>query len=337
MAEIHLHRSDIRKAVIRVRLDERRTRFAFVVGVAFVALELFGLAVSPFVAGWERERELLGRTREELETNRRTLERSIAALDALRERAEQGRNLVAKLSGMYGIPVAARGLGGIPLAPAAPGEPGSPEQADRIIRKTEHGLAVANKLLEDIVAYENENGARVRLTPSLSPLPSDGFVPTSSFGPRQSPFTRAGEFHNGIDLSIAEGTPVIAPADATVLFAGRFPLRTSVNWWRYGNCVVLDHGGYFQTIYAHLASTSVRTGQKVKQGTQIGLVGSTGWSTSPHLHYEIRVRNPDARNGFVPVDPRIYMLDRTWNGENEFLSAKRPAPKADEFDPLPIR
>ena len=171
----------------------------------------------------------------------------------------------------------------------------------------------------------------------MSPLPSDSFVLTSSFGPRVSPFTKGREFHNGLDLSVAEGTPVTAPAEGSVVFAGRFPLSTSVNWSRYGNCVILAHEGMFQTIFAHLAETTVRTGQRVQQGQTVGKVGSTGWSTSPHLHYEIRVRSSESKDGFLPVDPRMYILNCRWNEDVRLVSSAPVHPSSAEFDPIPIR
>jgi len=304
---------------------------------AFVALELSAVAVSPFVSIRRREESLKNRSRDELSESRKTLEQRIAQLTGLRNRAEADRLLLVKLSEMYGLDQSSQGVGGFPIdRSGVPPAPGSVEQGELAWREAEQGMTVASKFLEELVAYENEHRTLVRVTPSLSPIPPDGFVLTSSFGRRISPFTKSREFHNGLDLSITEGTAVHAPSDATVAFAGRFQLSTSVNWWRYGNCVVLNHDGYFETIFAHLAEVNVRTGQKIRQGALIGKVGSTGWSTSPHLHYEIRVRDPELKAGFVPVDPRIYMLNCRWDDEAKLLAAKRVSPSADEFDPLPL-
>ncbi len=337
MVEIQIHPSDIRKKVRYFFLDGSRLRWAAAVVASLVALELFAVAVAPVVALRSREARLASASRAQLSENRKTLEQRAGQLAALRNRAEGDRLTLVKLSQMYGMSSSSMGIGGFPIVRTGPPPaPGSIEEADLILREAEQGVAVASKFLEELLAYESAHQSLVRVTPSVSPIPPDGFVLTSSFGPRTSPFTKSHEFHNGLDMSIPEGTPVGAPSDGTVAFAGRFSLSTSVNWWRYGNCVILNHDGYFQTIFAHLSEVSVRTGQKVRQGAVLGKVGSTGWSTSPHLHYEIRVRDSDAAAGYVPVDPRIYILNCRWNDEAKILAAKRVTPAADEFDPIPI-
>jgi murein DD-endopeptidase MepM/ murein hydrolase activator NlpD len=119
------------------------------------------------------------------------------------------------------------------------------------------------------------------------------------------------------------------------VFAGRFPLSRNVRWWRYGNVVVLSHDRRYLTIYAHLEDIMVRRGQQLERGDQLGTVGNTGWSTSPHLHYEVRVVRDDGAEP-VPVDPRIYILDHQWSGQEALLVRQRQVP-APAFDPLPSR
>jgi len=112
-------------------------------------------------------------------------------------------------------------------------------------------------------------------------------------GPVTSPFgMRWGRMHEGIDIAAAYGTAIRAAAGGTVIYAG---------WLGgYGNLVVIDHGNGLATAYAHQSSLAVSNGQGVSQGQTIGYVGSTGHSTGPHLHFEVRV------NG-VPVDPLGYL------------------------------
>jgi murein DD-endopeptidase MepM/ murein hydrolase activator NlpD len=112
-------------------------------------------------------------------------------------------------------------------------------------------------------------------------------------GPVTSPFgTRWGRMHEGIDIGVPEGTAIRAAASGTVIYAG---------WMGgYGNLVVIDHGNGLATAYGHQSSIAVGYGQSVSQGQTIGYVGSTGHSTGPHLHFEVRV------NG-VPVDPLGYL------------------------------
>jgi murein DD-endopeptidase MepM/ murein hydrolase activator NlpD len=115
---------------------------------------------------------------------------------------------------------------------------------------------------------------------------------TSGFGYRIHPIFRVRRFHLGIDLAAPYGTLVKAADGGQVIQAGYFG--------GYGNSVMLYHGGGFATWYAHLSSINVSIGQFVQRGQVIGLVGSTGWSTGPHLHFEVRI------NG-APQNPRAYL------------------------------
>jgi murein DD-endopeptidase MepM/ murein hydrolase activator NlpD len=122
-------------------------------------------------------------------------------------------------------------------------------------------------------------------TPSIWPV--TGWL-SSAYGNRRDPFTGGKDFHPGLDISATYGQGIQAPADGVVSTAAR-----SGN---YGNLVVLDHGFGLTTRYGHLSRFAVISGQKVRRGDIIGYVGSTGRSTSPHLHYEVlvngRLTNP---------------------------------------------
>jgi murein DD-endopeptidase MepM/ murein hydrolase activator NlpD len=129
-------------------------------------------------------------------------------------------------------------------------------------------------------------------TPSIWPVA--GWL-TSSFGDRRDPFTGGRDFHPGLDISANHGDPVLAPAAGTVATAGATG--------NYGNLVVLDHGFGIVTKYGHLARFGVAQGQQVSRGDVVGYVGSTGRSTSPHLHYEIWV-NEKLTNPMRLLGPR---------------------------------
>jgi len=103
---------------------------------------------------------------------------------------------------------------------------------------------------------------------------------TSGYGWRSSPFASNSHFHTGVDFSIEQMTPVVATADGFVVNAG--PKGA------YGKAVIIEHQGHFETLYGHLARVGVRPGEKVCRGERIGWVGSSGRSTGPHLHYEVR-------------------------------------------------
>lgn len=128
-------------------------------------------------------------------------------------------------------------------------------------------------------------------TPSLRP--ADGWV-TSRFGYRKSPFTNRKAFHKGLDIATRKGTPIIAPADGVVTYAGSKGLM--------GNMVTLNHGYGMITKYGHIYKILKNKGDRVKRGETIALVGSSGRSTGPHVHYEIHL------NG-VPVNPEKYILN----------------------------
>ncbi len=128
-------------------------------------------------------------------------------------------------------------------------------------------------------------------TPSIRPL--NGWI-TSGFGSRISPFTGQNEFHSGLDISNAPGTKIIAPANGRVSFAAE---KLYI-----GNLLAIDHGLGRVTQYGHLKEILVNPGQEVKRGDVIGLVGNTGRSTGPHLHYEVLI------NG-TPVNPIKYILN----------------------------
>lgn len=119
-------------------------------------------------------------------------------------------------------------------------------------------------------------------------------VVNSEFGGRQSPWTKSGEFHGGIDIAADRGTPVLAPAAGTVSFAGTHA--------EYGLTVIIEHGQDLRTIYGHLSKVIVTSGQAIARGGELGLTGNSGRSSGPHLHYEILV------NG-RPVNPRAYFWD----------------------------
>lgn len=115
---------------------------------------------------------------------------------------------------------------------------------------------------------------------------------SSVFGVRISPFTETPVFHHGLDIVARAGTPVVASASGVVVKSGYEAL--------YGNLVVIDHGAGYRSAYAHLSSRTVEEGAFVNRGEELGNVGSTGRSTGPHLHYEVRV------NG-LPVNPARFL------------------------------
>lgn len=130
--------------------------------------------------------------------------------------------------------------------------------------------------------------------------PAAGYRVTSEFGPRSSPCQGCSSNHRGIDIGTPRGTPIKAADGGTVVFA-----KTRE---RYGNVVIVDHGGGRQTRYAHLDRIGVKAGEKVSQGQNIGAAGSTGAGTGAHLHFEVR-EGAVANRPFsgTAVNPRKYI------------------------------
>ena len=125
--------------------------------------------------------------------------------------------------------------------------------------------------------------------PNLWPV--EGQV-TASFGERIDPFNGEGAFHSGVDISAVYGSPVVAPADGTVTFSDQLG--------GYGRAIMIDHGNGISTRYGHLSGFAVTAGQHVNRGDVIGYIGTSGRSTGPHLHYEVRIND-------TPVNPYKYL------------------------------
>jgi murein DD-endopeptidase MepM/ murein hydrolase activator NlpD len=130
---------------------------------------------------------------------------------------------------------------------------------------------------------------RANSAPNLWPV--DGQI-TASFGERIDPFNGEGAFHSGVDIGSNYGHAVIAPADGVVTFADFLG--------GYGKAIMIDHGHGISTRYGHLSGFAVTPGQEVHRGEVIGYIGTSGRSTGPHLHYEVRIND-------TPVNPYKYL------------------------------
>jgi murein DD-endopeptidase MepM/ murein hydrolase activator NlpD len=139
-------------------------------------------------------------------------------------------------------------------------------------------------------AFSSKNGS----VPELFPIKKGEYTKiTSRYGKEfKNPATNKVTVHNGIDIKADEGVEVMATADGVIL-------KTEAHEG-YGNLVIIDHGEGFQSLYAHLRSFNTEKGKTVKKGEIIGFVGNTGYSTAPHLHFEIRLNDEK-------VDPEKYI------------------------------
>lgn len=158
---------------------------------------------------------------------------------------------------------------------------------DKAVRETQ----LKEQSVIDLWESLSERQSLINATPNIKP--ARGWL-TSRFGYRISPFSGKSGMHAGLDIAAAPGSPVYAPADGVVSFAGYDQ--------GYGKLVSIDHGYGVSTRFAHSSQIYVQVGQKVSKWDVIAAVGNTGRSTGPHLHYEVRI------NG-TPVDPINFILD----------------------------
>lgn len=163
------------------------------------------------------------------------------------------------------------------------------EELEGVVADLNQQAGIREQSLTQLVALLEERNFRLNATPSI--WPAEGEV-TSRFGWRGSPWGRGSDWHPGIDIANSTGTPISAAAAGEVVFSG---------WYSgYGNMVQIDHGNGIVTVYGHNSHNAVQVGQIVKKGQIIAYMGSTGYSTGPHVHYEVRV------NGNV-VNPANFL------------------------------
>ncbi|MFA5927764.1 MAG: peptidoglycan DD-metalloendopeptidase family protein [Candidatus Margulisiibacteriota bacterium] len=150
---------------------------------------------------------------------------------------------------------------------------------EKEVEELERNSQEIETLLQRIIAQKR--GVKLKGSGRFAwPLEPKDYYISSSYGYRRHPIFRIIRFHSGLDMASRRGVPIKSADSGEVIFEG---------WWGgYGRAVIVDHGNNFSTVYAHMSSIQVKKGQVVNRGDVIGLVGSTGYSTGPHLHFEIR-------------------------------------------------
>ncbi len=156
------------------------------------------------------------------------------------------------------------------------------KKTDQIIKK----LSVQSKSFDEIINLAKDYSNKIRCIPAIQPISNKDLSRISSgFGYRIDPHYGIKKMHTGTDFAAPRGTPVYATGNGQVIKAEN-KVRGG-----YGKNIIIDHGYGYKTQYAHLNRLAVKEGQKVKRGELIGYVGSTGKSTSPHLHYEVHLND----------------------------------------------
>lgn len=247
----------------------------------------------PWLAHVEKEREM----------NRMQIAFLEKRICSMVQRVEELRELDQKLKVMVNLEGREKshpfiGVGGsspLPILPQ-PTVTGPPDEKTFLsmhdmLDALDNEISICMRNKNVLSAYLENQRLHLAATPSIWPV--RGWM-SSTFGYRISPFTGEREFHKGIDISAPKNNPVVTPADGIILFAGSEP--------GYGKTMTVMHGREFVTRYAHLENILARKGNRVSRGDKIALVGSSGRSTGPHLHYEV------IRNG-VHVNPLHYIID----------------------------
>jgi len=252
--------------------------------LAFAAAAAAAVFVAAVAFGWayvtsarvDRQYRLTMAENERLRSTSATLHHR---LDGISRQLSAFEDRTRRLSIVAGLADTARG--GV-------GGPGTGAIEPEALAAQSERLSSRLSLLE---TQFSRRSALVAATPTVWPV--HGAV-NSGFGVRPDPFTGLPAFHEGVDISTARSEPVLATADGVVLRSG----------WagEYGKAIAIAHGDRYETLYGHLEQTLVVEGQTVRRGERVGLVGSTGRSTAPHLHYEVHV---DGR----AVNPLEYILE----------------------------
>jgi len=264
--------------------------------LGYVSVLLAAKSFTDFVERWEDLRLLIAANQRDVR-ERKSAERKVAtaqanlqaaqgALEAQQLAQQRARNqldtLAQERGNLVALAAAQRHHVAGEVAELEGLSAGEEAGLETLIREREAQIAAAQRAAGIVVPST---------APGVLAWPVTGTI-TSPFGPRRNPFTGAAEFHQGLDIGANMGTTVTAAASGTIISAG---------WYGgYGNYILIDHGGGMSTGYGHLSRIFVSSGQQVQRGQALGAVGSTGASTGPHLHFEVRISGK-------PVDPTAYL------------------------------
>ncbi len=230
----------------------------------------------------------LQRENRDLQVANEQFSKSVESLRTQLRTVEDRTRKLAIIAGISTLDESSQGgVGGVRQSNDEPASNPYRDDIDKMSFRS-HRLERDLSVLEEKFVAQNE---LLSCTPSTAPVRG---ILTDGFGGRSDPFTGEPGTHTAVDISSAIGQAVRAPADGIVVKA---------EWANgYGNVIYLSHGYGYSTRYGHLKNFAVHPGNHVKRGDIIGYVGSTGRSTGPHLHYEVRLNNN-------PVNPLEYILN----------------------------
>lgn len=171
-------------------------------------------------------------------------------------------------------------------------------------------LYIQTKSFDEVAELAKNKEKMLTAVPAIVPISLEDIKRIGPYGMRRHPIYGIMKMHEGMDFTAKKGTPVYSTGDGVVT-------KISKSIRGYGNLIVIDHGFGYTTRYAHLSSFLIKKGQKIKRGQAIGLVGNTGTSTGPHLHYEVRKK----KRAIDPIN--FYFEDLTPEQYNEMIKQSR--------------
>ena len=267
-----------------------RTLMAAGIGLVLaITLSVVAIAYSGNAVSRRADVQRLQAENQELTDVNQELAKTISEVQARLDDFEERTARLALAAGMQGEAAGIIGSNSVSTDVGSGGPydrlPDGPETLKLQGRWIEQQLNMVDQRL-------SETGEVLSSTPTMAPTVG---VLTDGYGSRNDPITGRRAFHRGLDISARRGTPVLAPADGVVVFAGRNG--------GLGKTVRVSHGFGFTTLYGHLHEITAELGDEIHRGEQIGTVGNTGRSTGAHLHYEV---HEDGKS----VNPLYYILDR---------------------------
>lgn len=262
---------DAHGKVFKLQFSRRALTLCAAAVVVLSILSIVSLVTS---SSYFRQRAVTASLERENSQLRRANQRLSETVTQAQGRLDQFERRTRALAIAAGVTDLLTSPGDLPAAGVGSGGPldrlssGSEALVDRQ-RDLDRQLATVEQKLSDQVLL-------LAHTPTVAPVVG---VITDGFGPRLDPFTRRPAFHEGLDISVAVGTMISAPADGVVVFTDRES--------GYGKVLRINHGYGFTTLYAHLDRFLVKEGDRVTRGQQVAKVGMTGRTNGPHLHYEV--------------------------------------------------
>ena len=279
---------------VELSLTSRKVRAALLgLGFCFLATNVVAGLVASFLLH-SRENEALQAENSRLRQHLTNLETRLAGVSQELSGLTETDKLLRMMSNLPPLDEDIRRVGvggGIDETTIEP-NPAELTYSIWSLDRLEREIEVQRVSFEEIHSQLTENANVLEHTPTLRPI--DGGYVSSGFGVRRDPYTKRMAAHQGVDISQAYGTPVMASAAGKVIHAGHY--------YNYGKFIVIDHGYGYQTAYGHMSKIDVREGTTVTKGQMIGRVGATGRATAPHLHYEVR------QDGQA-VNPTDYFFD----------------------------